>query len=215
MMDEPFATASLWSYRRRVADLYAEVRRTTDPATAWRRWRTGRDELFARHPQSALEPDASAVFTGLSYFEHDPRWRVTASLEPAEPHVFGASHSAAGETAMRRFATVRFEVDGTTHALALYWLESYGGGVFLPFRDATSGVETYGGGRYLLDTAKGADLGGTFEAIILDFNFAYHPSCVHSPRWSCPLAPPENRLPIAVRAGERLGAPTKRGHTTE
>lgn len=207
-MDEPFATASLWDYRRRVADLYAGVRGSADPVAGWERWRAGRDVLFADHPQSALEPATRTRFAGLAYFAYDPAWRVTAPLEPAVPHLFGAAHSSAGVTAMRRFALVRFRIGGTVHALSLYWLEGYGGGLFLPFRDLTSGAETYEGGRYLLDTAKGADLGGTPEAIVLDFNFAYHPSCVHDPHWSCPLAPPENRLTIPVRAGERLAAQT-------
>ena len=88
--------------------------------------------------------------------------------------------------------------------LSLFWIDVYGGGVFLPFRDATSGVETYGGGRYLLDTIKGADLGSIGGLVVLDFNFAYHPSCVHGDQWSCPLAPPENGLAVDVRAGERL-----------
>jgi uncharacterized protein len=90
--------------------------------------------------------------------------------------------------------------------LALFWLPEYSGGLFLPFRDATNGSETYGGGRYLLDTAKSADLGGdpSRRTVILDFNFAYQPSCAFDPRWSCPLSPPENRLSIRIRAGERI-----------
>jgi hypothetical protein len=84
------------------------------------------------------------------------------------------------------------------------WLNAYGGGVFVPFRDATNGAATYGGGRYLLDTVKGADLGHNGDAMVLDFNYAYHPSCVHSLQWSCPLAPPGNTLDIEVTAGERL-----------
>ncbi|HEY7941577.1 MAG TPA: DUF1684 domain-containing protein, partial [Candidatus Limnocylindrales bacterium] len=90
--------------------------------------------------------------------------------------------------------------------LAVFWLEGYGGGLFVPFRDATSGVETYGAGRYLLDTIKGADHGGNASTgeLVLDFNMAYHPSCAYDPRWSCPLAPPENRLVVAVPAGEHL-----------
>ena len=87
--------------------------------------------------------------------------------------------------------------------LALFWLDAYGGGVFLPFADATRGRETYGGGRYLLDTVKGADLGEEDGRLVLDFNFAYNPSCSYDPRWVCPLSPPENRLPVAVRAGEQ------------
>ena len=85
----------------------------------------------------------------------------------------------------------------------MYWLEGYGGGVFLPFRDATSGRETYGGGRYLLDTVKGADLGAAADGLVLDFNFAYNPSCAYGPQWVCPLAPRANTLDVAVRAGEQ------------
>jgi uncharacterized protein (DUF1684 family) len=89
-------------------------------------------------------------------------------------------------------------------------MDGYAGGLFLSFRDATSGKETYGAGRYLFDTAKGADLGGEGGRLVLDFNFAYNPSCSYDPRWACPLAPPENRLPVAVRAGERT-PPTEEG----
>jgi len=77
-------------------------------------------------------------------------------------------------------------------------------GLFLPFGDTTNGTTTYGGGRYLLDTAKGADLGGDDGGLVLDFNFAYNPSCAYDPRWVCPLAPPGNRLPVGVEAGERV-----------
>lgn len=209
MMDEPAATATLWDYRRLVADLYAEVRSTPDPAAAWARWRAGRHDLFANHPQSAIEPDRRPAFNGLPYFPYDPAWRLRGRLEQVEPIVLGAGHSGRGETPMRRFARVAFAVDGEQHALSIYWLEGYGGGVFLPFRDKTSGNETYGGGRYLLDTAKGADLGGDGGDVTLDFNFAYHPSCVHSARWSCPLAPPENHLAVPLRAGERLAQTTE------
>jgi uncharacterized protein (DUF1684 family) len=76
--------------------------------------------------------------------------------------------------------------------------------VFLSFRDATGGKSTYGGGRYLYDTIKGADLGTVGGEILLDFNYAYHPSCHYNPLWVCPLAPPENRLRFPIEAGERL-----------
>jgi uncharacterized protein (DUF1684 family) len=101
------------------------------------------------------------------------------------------------------FARAHFTLRGEQLALELQWLESYGGGVFLSFRDATSGKGTYGGGRYLLDTVKGADLGEDEGRLVLDFNFAYNPSCSYDPSWVCPLAPPANRLPSAVEAGER------------
>ncbi len=98
---------------------------------------------------------------------------------------------------------VRFALAGREHTLSAFWLDQYGGGLFLPFRDATAGTSTYGGGRYLLDTAKSADLGTEEGRLVLDFNFATHPSCVHDPRWSCPLAPPGERLDVAIEAGER------------
>ena len=100
---------------------------------------------------------------------------------------------------------VRFgRVDLPIGTLEVLWLEEYSGGVFLPFRDATSGQTTYGGGRYLLDTAKGADLGSRGDELVLDFNFAYHPSCKYDPQWVCPLAPLGNRLQVAVDAGELM-----------
>jgi len=89
-------------------------------------------------------------------------------------------------------------------SLDLFWLQAYGGGLFVPFADATSGGETYGAGRYALDTVKGADLGSQGGRLVLDLNFAYQPSCSYDGRWACPLAPPANRLDVAVRAGERL-----------
>ena len=87
--------------------------------------------------------------------------------------------------------------------LTVYWVEGYGGGLFIPFKDLTSGAQTYGGGRYLVDAIKGADLGLTETgALILDFNFAYSPSCAWTPDFVCPLSPPENTLPTAIEAGE-------------
>ncbi len=130
---------------------------------------------------------------------------VVEPLAPGDDVAIG--HSGEGETGFRRFGTVRFERDGMAATLTLFWLNGYGGGVFLPFRDGTAGVDTYGGGRYLLDTVKGADLGHRGDRIVLDFNYAYHPSCVHDDRWSCPLAPRENWLNLEVRAGERLSRP--------
>ena len=102
-----------------------------------------------------------------------------------------------------RFGVARFPLGGAQCELELYWLEAYGGGLFVPFADATSGAETYGAGRYLLDTVKGADLGGEDGRLVLDFNLAYNPSCSYDPRWACPLAPPANRLAVPVRAGEQ------------
>jgi len=191
----------LLDWKRRVFALYAAVRAEPDAARATAGWRAGRDELFASHPQSPL-PDR-AGFSGLPYFPFDPAARVTADVGPAERRRFEVEASAGEPMAFVRFAVARFTLGGTDCELELYWLDAYGGGVFVPFADATSGAETYGAGRYLLDTVKGADLGPEDGRLVLDFNLAYNPSCSYDPRWACPLAPPANRLPLPVRAGER------------
>jgi uncharacterized protein (DUF1684 family) len=107
----------------------------------------------------------------------------------------------------KRIGVVRLSGPLAGETLSVFWMEGYAGGLFLPFRDATSGSETYGAGRYLLDSAKGADLGGDPASgdIWLDFNLAYHPSCAYDARWNCPLAPPDSTLAAAVRVGERMG----------
>ena len=87
--------------------------------------------------------------------------------------------------------------------LDVWWVASYGGGVFVPVRDASAGKGTYGGGRYVLDTVKGADLGGSGGRLVVDLNFAYNPSCAYDPAWACPLAPPGNVVPVAVPVGEQ------------
>ncbi len=202
-IDDPDATLHLWNYRRRMSNLYGRVRQM-EPREGWSHWIATRNELFRTHPQSPLPPSARGSFPGLEYWDYDPDLRVTASVQPAAGTGIQVAHSGAGSTPARTFGRARFRVGSVDAELTLYWLEDYGGGVFVPFGDATNGTETYGGGRYLLDTAKGADLGHDHESVTLDFNFAYHPSCVHDVRWSCPLSPGENRLSIPIRAGERL-----------
>ena len=194
----------LLEWKRRVFALYAEVRAAVEPEAAWRAWREGRDELFRSHPQSPLPEEARGAFGGLPYFDYDPRLRLLGRVEPAEEALILIAGSGPEPTPFRRFARAVFELGGEERRLALYWLEAYGGGVFLPFRDETSGNETYGAGRYLIDTVKGADLGESGGRLVLDFNLAYNPSCSYDPRWACPLAPPENRLTAAIRAGERV-----------
>ena len=201
LADGVTGTLDLWDYRRRVSDIYARVRAGQGPE-AWEVWREARDDLFAHHPQTPVED--TKQFSGLRYFSYDPAWRAIGTLVSVEDETLDVGHSGEGTTSFHRLGVVEFDVAGRTGSLGLYWLTGYGGGVFLPFRDATNGEETYGGGRYLLDSAKGADLGHEGESIVLDFNYAYHPSCVHSPRWSCPLAPPESRLDFPVTAGEML-----------
>jgi uncharacterized protein (DUF1684 family) len=193
----------LLDWKRRVFALYAAARAEADPARAAAAWRAGRDALLRDHPQSPIPADERPAFAGLPYFDHDPAARVLAEVVPTEPQRFEVPASAGEAMAFVRFARARFAFGGEPFELELYWLDAYGGGLFVPFADATSGAETYGAGRYLLDTVKGADLGSEGGRLVLDFNLAYNPSCSYDPRWACPLAPPANRLPIPIRAGER------------
>jgi hypothetical protein len=188
----------LLDWKRRIFELYAEIRAADEPEAAWLRWREVREELFRTHPQSPRPG-----FEGLWYFPYDPELRVEADVvaAPAEPSPIPGS--AGSQIVFSRFGRAQFELAGAQCSLELYWLEGYGGGLFLPFADATTGRETYGAGRYLLDTVKGADLGLADGRLLLDFNFAYNPSCSYDGRWACPLAPPANRLGVAVRGGER------------
>jgi uncharacterized protein len=192
--------------------MYTAVRHNQDPADAWQRWHRQRDELFLNHHQSPLDDGQRASFTGLPYYEYDPAWRIIGELDLEVPPESFTVPLPEGDLRYRRIGRVFFSVEGmvTPSTLSLFWLEGYGGGLFLPFGDMSNGRETYGGGRYLYDTIKGADLGGVLDELatgptfLLDFNFAYNPSCAYSPQWVCPLAPAENRLSFAVTAGERI-----------
>jgi uncharacterized protein (DUF1684 family) len=190
----------LLDYRRRVNTLYADVRGllSTDAVAAHARWRAGRDELFGAHPQSALPAHERAKFAGLAYKDYDPSFAFSVVVRPLPHERYDVGTSTGDVIPFVRFGAVDLPIG----SLEVFWLDAYGGGVFLPFRDGTSGKTTYGGGRYLLDTAKGADLGGDPGRLRLDFNFAYHPSCHYDPQWVCPLAPLSNRLEVAIEAGE-------------
>ena len=194
----------LADWRRRIFELYAEVRGREDPREGFDRWRSVRDELFRTHPSSPIPPSERETFTGLTYFDHDADARVLGRVEPASLERLEIAGSAGATFAISRIGRVRFSMSGREGALDLFWMEGYAGGLFLPFADRTSGTESYGAGRYLFDSVKGADLGERDGALVLDFNLAYAPSCAYDPAWACPLAPPGNRLPFPVRAGERI-----------
>lgn len=199
----------LADYRRRVQEIYHRVREGADaPRAGWAAWRAARDELFAGHPQSALSEAQKERFGPLQYYDYDAQWRFLLDLEPVvESEVLEVPLQADGLFRMRRVGKVHFVVNGEECSLSLFWVVGYGGGLFLPFRDASRlGGETYPGSRYLLDTIKGANLGKKGGRLVLDFNFAYNPSCAYHHRWHCPLAPPENWLEVAVTAGEKAYA---------
>lgn len=195
----------LWEWRRRISTLYAEIRAMTDPRAAWLHWCETRHRLLAGHPQSPLDAPERSGFGGVSYFDYNPAYRFLTEIDPAQDRSsIEVDTGGDGTTVLMPFARTRGLAGSCGAELTLYWVEGYGGGAFLPFRDSTSGRETYGGGRYLLDSIKGADLGAENDRIVLDFNFAYNPSCAYSSRFICPLAPATNWLPRPVMAGERM-----------
>ncbi len=193
----------LADWRRAVAELYSSVRKEADPATAHRLWRAGRDRLFRSHPQSPLPQGDPLRATGLPSWPYDPGLRFELPLEPATPHGLAVPTDGDGLTRMQRIGHVRLPAPLDT-TLDVWWLHQYGGGLLLPVRDGTAGTTSYGGGRYLLDTAKGADLGGHDDLLVIDLNFLYHPSCRYDPAWQCPLAQPGNTITADIPAGERL-----------
>ncbi len=160
-------------------------------------FRAAKDAFLADDPHSPLTPLQHRTFTGLAYFEERPELALTLRPEPFERPELIAMQTSTGETAIyERWARAHFEVDGAPAALTIY-RDPESGALFAPFRDATSGDESYGAGRYV-EPEQAPD-----GNVLLNFNYAYNPYCAYSERWSCPLPPEENRLAVPIRAGER------------
>jgi uncharacterized protein (DUF1684 family) len=200
----PPAELQLADWRRQVSELYAEIRAQKSAERGHQIWRSGRDELFRRHPQSPLPEQDPLRVTGLPYWPYDPDLRFALELLPAPaPQLRQVPAGDDGTTALRLIGRVELPAPiGAT--IDVWWLQQYAGGIFLPLRDGSAGGTSYGGGRYALDTAKGADLGGSDRAIVVDLNFLYHPSCRYDSAWQCPLAPAGNTIGARIEAGERL-----------
>ena len=193
VVDLRSVSLELLDWRRRVALIYAGLRADPDPSHAHQVWRDAREELFRTHPESASRS------ASLRVAPYDPAWRFDVALGPAEPLRIEIATATDGVVPFERIGTVALPPLGV---LDVWWLRSYGGGVWLPLRDANP--ETYGGGRYVIDTVKGADLGGADGRLVVDLNFAYNPSCAYDEAWACPLAPEGNRTNVAVPVGELL-----------
>jgi hypothetical protein len=193
----------LVDWRRTVAALYAAVRAEDDPRRGHELWRQGRDELFRSHPQSPLPPGDPMRATGVPYWPYDPELRFELPLLPAAEELTLDLPTSEGVTTMDRVGCLRLPPP-LDAVIDVWWLRQYGGGLLLPLRDGTAGQTSYGGGRYALDTAKSADLGGRDGHLVVDLNFLYHPSCRYNDAWQCPLAPPGNTISAPVNGGERL-----------
>jgi uncharacterized protein (DUF1684 family) len=185
----------LTDYRAAVARMYQDG---TDLAG----FRARRDELFGRHPQSAIPPAERATFAGLRYFPANDDAIADVPLREAAGEI---DIDTGGEDGVVHYTRAGI-LDTPWGELSLWWIKAYGGGLFLPVRDTTCGPDSYGGGRYLTDTVKGTFGRGVQPLgdgrVRLDLNYLYNPSCAYDDAWLCPLAPPENRLDVPIRAGE-------------
>lgn len=161
------------------------------------------DDFMQFHPQSPLDDDQRDGFRGLDYYDENPALalRVAVDRLPEDEPVIEMETSTGDSRPFRRWGTFTFDVDGEPAQLTLY-SDPAGEEFFLPFRDATSGRETYGAGRYLDNHRPGLVRVGEDEMEV-DFNYAYNPYCAYSPNFSCPLPPRENWVAVAVRAGEK------------
>ena len=160
-------------------------------------FRAAKDRFFKQHPQSPLTDEQRSSFQGLRYFPEQPALRLALAVEPSSDEATLVMQTSTGDVQeYRRIGRLRFTVDGELAALTLFADEA--GGLFLPFADALAGQETYGAGRYLEPEPLGDG------RVLIDFNLAYNPYCAYNDDWSCPLTPSENRLKVAIRAGERL-----------
>ena len=159
-------------------------------------FRAEKDDFFGRHPQSPLTREQKRNFKGLAYFPENSDLRLEVPVEQFEPKDTIEMQTSTGDVqTYQRYGRFKFTVDGQEAALTIY---SGDHGYFLPFVDSLAGAETYGAGRYLEPEPLG---GGKF---LVDFNLAYNPYCAYNDKWSCPVPPAENRLKVAVRAGEKL-----------
>ena len=161
------------------------------------------DDFMQFHPQSPLDDDQRAAFTGLAYYDDNSALRLTVRVErlPGDEPPVEMETSTGDARSFRRYGTFTFEVDGQPARVTIY-SDAAGEEFFLPFKDATNGDETYGAGRYLDNQRPGLlSLGG--DRFEIDFNFAYNPYCAYSPYFSCPLPPRENWLKVPIRAGEK------------
>jgi uncharacterized protein (DUF1684 family) len=164
--------------------------------------RASKDEAFRVSADSPIPEAQRATFKGLAYFPIDASYSVPASLaeeRSADPVIIELATSRNTVDRLARVGTITFRLAGTRYTLTAFATAADGlNRLFVPFGDLTNRQETYGGGRYLNLTRTAT---GLYD---LDFNTAFNPYCVYDVNYTCPLPPPENRLPVAIPAGERM-----------
>jgi uncharacterized protein (DUF1684 family) len=159
-------------------------------------FRASKDDFFSSNPQSPLTPEQKREFHGLHYFDENPDLKLEVKLEkfPKQDQIMIQTSTGQTQT-YTRYGKLGFSVDRQAAELTLYASEH---GFFLPFVDSLAGEETYPAGRYLEPDPLPGD------RFLVDFNMAYNPYCAYNEMWSCPLTPPENRLKVPIRAGEKI-----------
>lgn len=187
-------------WRRQIASLYRAVRQEQDPRVAHSVWVEGRNALLRGHQASPVPECDRPAYPGAIVAPYDGDYRFVVEADRTVPEL-------RREVPTATDGVVPFELVGRVTlpglgALDVWWAAVYGGGIFLPLKDATSGKASYGGGRYVLDTVKGADLGGGPGALVVDLNFSFQPSCAYDDAWACPLPGAGNTLAVAVPVGE-------------
>ena len=160
-------------------------------------FRQSKDQFMGRDHHSPLTEEQARDFHGLNYYDENPDLSLVLDVEQYDTQEVVEMQTSTGDvTTFVRWGKVSFEVDSQPAELTVY-RDTDGGEFFLPFADATSGDETYGAGRYLdLQSLPSG-------SVLVDFNFAYNPYCAYNERWGCPLTPPDNRLRVPIRAGEK------------
>jgi uncharacterized protein (DUF1684 family) len=173
-----------------------EIRKIGGTMTELQAFRTEKDEFFGSHPQSPLTREQKKNFHGLNYFPENEALCLEVKVDEFQTKEEIEIQTSTGDVqAYAKYGTFKFMVDEVEAELTIYQSEH---GFFLPFVDSLAGTETYGAGRYLEPEPLP---GGRF---LVDFNIAYNPYCAYNEMWSCPLTPAENRLKVAIRAGEKL-----------
>jgi uncharacterized protein len=165
--------------------------------TALDEFRQAKDEWLRADRGSPLTPAQRRDFEGLGYYDEDPAFAFIVEAEAFDAPELVEMVTSTGEyRTYERWARIRFEVEGNVAAL-IFYRDPMTGALFLPFVDAGAGRETYGAGRYL--EVHEMEHG----RLLVDFNYAYNPYCAYNEAYSCPIPPDENRLAVAIRAGER------------
>ena len=200
---------SLINWRREIFSIYNEVRSEKDGIVAWKKWKDKREKLFKCHPESpTFNPNKQSSFNNVPVLHpYNKKFSLFSKFEViSNSEIIQLKTDENSITRLKPFIKTTNLKNHLGIELTIFKIGGYGGGLFLPFTDSgcKSGGIHYEGGRYLIDTIKGADLGELkTDELRLDFNFSYNPSCSYNSKWTCPVINYYNSIPVFVDAGEK------------